>query len=185
MHYLHKILVYIPNAISESESFESEKELISAVRDYAETATEEFCNVAFDWRDTESAGRWRLNYPVNVLLGQNDANKLISELNEVAECQRAEIQAKLTCLKELVGTDLEAIINAIGSMEEACSEDSGALILAPYYLHCIAAHLHGEYRCDSYFYDTYDYTARLYPKTIFSVKEEPEKWALVFFDCHN
>ena len=185
MHYLHRILVYIPDAVSDSDPFESEEDLISAVRDYAESATEEFCNVAFDWRETESAGRWSLNFPVNVLLGKNDPSKIISELSEVAGCQRAEIQYDLARLKETVGTDLESIVNTIGSMEEPYPENSGLLFLAPYYLHCIAAHLHGEYRCDSHFYDTHDYTARLYPQKISSIKAEPVKWALVFFDCHN
>ena len=77
--------------------------------------------------------------------------------------------------------------SAWGDMEKAKDDrnkNSGFTCMTSYYLHCIAAHLHGEYRCDSYFYNTHDYTARIYPADIEAVKSETHNWALVMFDYH-
>ena len=79
MHYLHKILVYIPDAVTDRDNYER-SELIDAIRTHAENTTEEFYQSVFDWRETDSAGSWSDEYPVNVLLAQDDVEQFIREL---------------------------------------------------------------------------------------------------------
>ncbi len=56
--------------------------------------------------------------------------------------------------------------------------------MTAYYLHCVAAHLYGEYRCDSYFYNTSECTSFICAEDIEAVKASPSDWALVMFDYH-
>ena len=87
-------------------------------------------------------------------------------------------------LKSTVGTDLEAIAAGLSRRRYIHAGSDSFSQMTAYYLHCIAAHLYGEYLCDSYFYNASEYTARLYPDDIEIVKETPEDWALVMFDYH-
>ena len=56
--------------------------------------------------------------------------------------------------------------------------------MTAFYLHCVAAHLYGEYRCDSCFYNTSEWTAFICAEDIEAVKASPSDWALVMFDYH-
>lgn len=67
MHYLHRILVYLPDVISEEKM--KEKELLETIRLYADAETECFYQRAFDWRETDSAGCWSDMYPQQDLSG--------------------------------------------------------------------------------------------------------------------
>ena len=153
MHYLHKILVYIPDALADADNCDLD-ETISAVRAYADSETEPYYGQAFDWRETETAGRWRNVYPENVLLAADDVDYFVEELENAKRNQCNEIDCCLAELKRTVGINLEEIINGIlirGSYEE---ELNGFNFMTPYYLHNISSHLHGDYRCDSYFFNS-------------------------------
>lgn len=178
MHILHRILVKIHDAVSDMGNCDNE-EIIEAIRSYAESETEAYCGYAYDWRETDTAGRWSERYPINVLFSRDDPEAFIQELEDVAKNQRREINSCLGELKSTVGTDLEAIAAGLSRRR-----DNHFSQMTAYYLHCVAAHLYGEYRCDSYFYNASEYTARLYPDDIEIVKETPDDWALAMFDYH-
>lgn len=55
MHYLHKILVYIPDAVS-AEAEMTKEEKMDAVRSYADEQTADYYGSVFDWRETDCAG---------------------------------------------------------------------------------------------------------------------------------
>ena len=184
MHYLHKILVYIPDAVTDRDNYER-SELIDAIRTHAENTTEEFYQSVFDWRETDSAGSWSDEYPENVLLAQDDVDQFIRELFGARNSQFDEIQYSLEQLENTVGTDLKHIAEHIIQKRKYLEEADGFSVMTPYYLHCVAALLHGEYRSNSYFYNTHDYTAFLYPEDINAIKKSPADWALVMFDYHN
>ena len=182
MHCLHKILVYIPDAVTDEKVFDRES-LLGAIRCHAENETACFYEDAFDWRETETAGRWEDEYPVNVLLARDDTERFIDEMKKALGARDGEIQHCLNQLKSTVGTDLEKITEGLRMGKDREQKD-GFDHLTGYYLRNLSAHLYGEYRCDSYFYDTHEYTANLRPEDLEQVREEPQKWALVLFDYH-
>lgn len=86
MHILHSILVHLPGDVPASEG-ESRREYLERIRSYPETETEDFYEIAFDWRETVTARGWSDEYPENVLLGSEDGKRLIQELKKVRESQ--------------------------------------------------------------------------------------------------
>ena len=80
---------------------------------HAENTTEEFYQSVFDWRETDSAGSWSDEYPVNVLLAQDDVEQFIRELFGARNSQFDEIQYSLEQLENTVGTDLKRIAEHI------------------------------------------------------------------------
>ena len=184
MHFLHKILVKISNAVADRERYEND-ELVDTVRRYAENGTDSFYERAYDWRETESAGRWAAEYPVNVLFADDDLDGFIHELEEAMENQRYELNYALRTIKNSVGTDLEKIVEGLAGRKRALNGEDGFNNMTAFYLHCVAAHLYGEYRCDSCFYNTSEWTAFICAEDIESVKADPSDWALVMFDYHN
>lgn len=184
MHFLHKILVHIPDITNTSDEM-NRKELLQQIRLYADSATEDFYQQAYDWRETESAGRWSAEYPQQVYLAAEDTEWFIKELQWIMDTQREDINACMEQLRATVGTDLEKVIDTIWEYDPYGEQGNGVGMMLPYYLHNIACHLHGNYRCDSYFYNANQYTARIYKSDIEKVRQEPEKWALVMFDYHN
>lgn len=185
MHYLHKILVYVPDVIGTSDAEMDKKELLESIRSYAESETESFYQEAFDWRETDSAGRWSDEYPQQVYLAAKDLDWFIKELQGVSACQRREIDVCMEQLKSSVGMNLEEIVNGLWTRNSMYDSEDGFSMMTPYYLRNLGSHLHGDYRCDSYFYNTHDYTARLYNADLDRVRQEPQNWALVVFDYHN
>ena len=184
MHYLHKVLVYIPDIVADGDDRES---LISAVRTHAESVTESFYDQAFDWRETDTAGRWAHIYPENVLLAGEDPNRFLQELERASDQQKQELDFHMQQLKGSVGTDLATIAEGIWKCRDIFDTEEPDKFggLTAYNLHCISAYLYGEYRCDSYFYNTNRYTARLYKTDVEAVKKSPDDWALVIFDYHS
>lgn len=183
MHFLHRILVRIPDAVADRELYEND-ELVNTIRRYAENGTEDFYERTYDWRETDSAGRWTAEYPVNVLFADDDIDGFVNELERAMEDQRQELQSSLGEIKNSVGTDLERIAEGLARRSRKWKSNDGFNNMTAYYLHCVAAHLYGEYRCDSYFYNTSEWTARIYPEDIEDVKASPSDWALVLFDYH-
>lgn len=181
MHILHSILVHLPGDVPADEG-ESREKYLERIRSYAEEETDEFYEVAYDWRETATAGGWADEYPENVLLGSEDGKKLIRELKRVQESQAQEIKCNMAQLVHCFGDQLSGIVSGIqkGSVR-------GTPIQASYYaflMKKMAKLLDGEYFYDSCFYDTAEYSARLNEATIAKVQERPQDWALVFFDYH-
>ena len=176
MHALHKILVRVDgDGIHDADGMAKE-EIMDEARHTAADTTEDF-NQAFDWRETETAGRWDDIYPTNVLLSADDINGFVYEILECKKKQEAEIDVCVKRIREGLGSmDLQSIIDR--NMDEV--RDYSLL----YELKLIAELLSGDYVFDSMFFDADFYTAKITEETINKVKQNPDDWALVMFDCH-
>lgn len=187
MHYLHKILVYIPYVKESCGESNNKSELINNIRMYAEHETEEYYGMAFDWRETRTAGRWESEYPENVLLAEDNVQKFVDELKTTMTNQKSYIDDALTKLKKTTGTNLEELVERQwGSDRYSFNEDDDLIIeTSMLNLMNIILMLDGTYTSDSMFYNTYNKTARLYPSDIRIAERYPEDWALVMFDYHD
>lgn len=133
MHFLHKILVYIPDVI-----ISDKKELISDIRDYAERETECFHGQVFDWRETATAGRWETIYPENVLLAADNVERFIKELKECRNIQQENTDIYFTKVTNIIGTNLRDITKKLQS------DSSGMSSIAAYHLYCLSKLLYGS-----------------------------------------
>lgn len=184
MHYLHKILVHIPDAIDVVEETPRE-EILSAVTSYARNETERFYEKAYDWREDDSAGGWVEEYPQQAYLASEDLEWFIKELENVLHTQKAEITFALDHLKDTVGTDLLQIVSKLWSRDVRSDASSlNTTAMPAYHLRVLAELLYGEYRCDSCFYNTTENTARLFQRDLDEIRQNPSEWALVMFDYH-
>lgn len=187
MHFLHKILVYIPSAIDVDEDTPRE-EILSAVISYARDETECFYERVYDWREDDSAGRWSDEYPQQAYLASENLEWFMAELDEILRFQKGEIDNALSQLAGAVGTDLRQIVAGLWNRDDHDPNPDPSTKfsnMTAYYLRIIGELLYGTYRCDSYFYNTYQYTARLCKSDLNKIKESPENWALVMFDYHS
>ena len=168
MHALHRILVKL----------EDKDETIDEIRRFAKSETENYYN-AYDWRETETAGRWESEYPCNVILGREEPDKIIKELLTAREQQEDVLHQHIESLKKYCPSMnlQDIVINCPLS-----SFGEGALVA--YHLKCIADHLAGAYDFDSAFFNTEDCDSFTGDDIIEEVSKQPEKWAIVLFDCH-
>ena len=179
MHSLHKILVRLNGGhvpVADPEDSRSVK--ISAARSYAVSETECFYEDAYDWRETDTAGRWKADYPENVLLSAENLDRFLAELEECRKWQNADISYALQQLKDVGLNDLDTLVHTIQNSSDRM------YYLAPYQLKCIGRLLDGEYFYGSHFYSTEGYTAKITESLIEEVKSSPDDWALVMFDLH-
>ena len=177
MHYLHKILVFIPYVIESCGEISNKSDLMNEIRVYAECETEPYYTMAFDWRETQTAGRWENEY----------VQKFVDELKTTMTNQKSYIDDALTKLKKTTGTNLEELVERQwGSDRYSFNEDDDLIIeTSMLNLMNIILMLDGTYTSDSMFYNTYNKTARLYPSDIRIAERYPEDWALVMFDYHD
>lgn len=169
MHALHKVLVKVDQKSRDRE------EMVETARQDAEDLTKGFYDRAFDWRETDTAGRWSEEYPENVLLSKDGLDRFIKELEETRKYQRDQIALCMERVAE-VSTDLKTLVeNNIDKIQ-----NFGAL----FEVKLIAELLSGDYVFDSGFFDGNWYSAKVTDETIERVKEEPDDWALVMFDYH-
>ena len=167
MHALHRILVKVCDS----------RNTAGDIRSFAESETEGF-DEAYDWRETDSSGRWSDEYPENVIFGREKVNVLIGELNEVKDEQERTLKYHIRELKKDFPTlNLCEMIKLMSISRSASSFSS-------YHLKCIAEALSGDYTFDSCFYDTTTGYATVDDRVIEKVKENPSEWALVLFDYH-
>ena len=185
MHYLHKILVYIPDVISDQCDEMTREEKMDAVRRHADEQTSEYYGSVFDWRETDCAGRWSSEYPQNVIFAADDIDRFVDQIKCALVSQREYIDFCLKHLKDSVGTDLEAIVKGELDRKEYGDTGNGFNSMTSFFLQIISALLHGNYQSESLIYNSHKYTSRLFPDDIESIRQEPEKWAMVMFDCHN
>lgn len=170
MHDLHRILVHIDEDNSLNLYLGNKEELMHKIRRYAVNMTEDFKD-AYDWRETDSAGRYSSHYPVNVLLGADDPEVLRSELQIACEKQKREIDAHVQELCAGGSSDLKELIDPQNEAQAWHFAALGDLI-------------GGRYTFDTAFFNTHTCNARVTQKTIDEVMEHPEEWAIVLFDCH-
>jgi len=181
MHVLNKVLVY------KEEGFDftaPEEERIDEARSIAENETEDYCGPVYDWRETDTAGRWADEYPKQVYFAQDDIEWFIAEINEAINSQKLELNTYMKELKEKVGTDLEKIVSMLMGDTQPADGNNSANGFLSFALLKIARLVYGDYNCDSYIYSTADNSARIYPEDIEHIKQEPNKWAMVMFDYH-
>lgn len=172
MHILHKVLVRI-NGYSPIVAG-SREDLIDAVRRRAESATDEYFQHAFDWRETDTAGRWEDAYPANVILSKDNILMFTSELEECLEYQQKEMQRHLDNIC-MVSSDIKALFDMYRhSPTNTPNWD----------LRCLSELMSGVYNYDSGFYNVEECTARITKHTIEEVISSPGDWALVMFDYH-
>lgn len=182
MHYLHKILVNI-GELKKQEGHRPSKE---EVRYYAESNTEDYYNQAFDWRETDCAGRWSGEYPKQVYFASKDIEWFVNELKEVIAIQKNNIDRAMAQLRATCGIDLDKVVESLWRFNGRFDkQEDGTNDMTAYYLNKIAQTLHGDYKADSCFYNTDSYSARLYQSDIDEVIKNPENWALVMFDYHD
>lgn len=170
MHALHKILVNLKTDFGE---YDVDKNYIRA---YAKKDTEYFGDGdVFDWRETDTAGRWSRFYPDNVLFAKDDIENFIKIIENGRTYQQHEMEYALERIKEKFGTTDLAKLNELISDDEWES----------YYVTLYADLLTGRYTFDSMFYDTSRSTSKITDKLIDSIKKNPNDYALVLFDYHN
>ena len=172
MHALHAVLVNLTD--KKLSGYDKEDDGgVKRIRDYAEKATECFSDSVFDWRETDTAGRWEELYEENVLIGEKDKESIIEVLEKKKEYQESELKHNFSRIYENTGTtDLKEI--------------SGMLInsVVEWNLKVAVDIIVGEYTIESEFYDTWNRTAKVTDETIKMVSERPNKWAVVLFDYH-
>ena len=168
MHALHRILVKL----------EDKDETIDEIRSFAKSETEDYCN-AYDWRETDTAGRWESEYPCNVILGRDEPDKIIEELITVRKEQENVLHHHVVCLKKYCpSTNIEDII------KNSPRSNFGEGGWISYHLKSIADHLVGVYDFDSAFFNTEDSDSIVSDDLVEEIKKKPEDWAIVLFDCH-
>lgn len=179
MHSLHKILVNIKEFADIERS-----ELIAAVRSHAESETECFYESAYDWRETDCAGRWSKEYPENVMLGSEKPDQILKEVLQCRAWQEGELNMCFQQLGDLAKCSLLELKQKLWDQEEQEPNERFPFNLAPYLLKNIGKILNGDYFYDSFFYNTEEYTAAISQNALEKIKAAPQEYALVFFDQH-
>lgn len=169
MHSLHRVLVYLPDALGTSSDRDS---MTEAVRSYAAERIDDYADSVFDWRE-DNAGRWSDDYPTNVLFANDDVDKFCGELCLCSEAHSNALCAYLESIKSRMGTlDLESIVS-----------DENRRVVGDY-ITWVGQLISGDYTDDTQFYDTYRGIGVVWDDTIKDVRAHPENCALVLFDCH-
>lgn len=181
MHYLHSILVNITDDMNKMKR----TDLISEIKSIAEDITDCYYEIAFDWRETDSAGRWSDIYPENVLLGSERPCEVIKRLKKCQFLQEEVVFSNLHFLKNIFKDDINNIIEEIWKYKLFKCKSGNNFGISSFLLNGISKILHGEYFYDSFFYDTECFSASLDIETFRKVKQNPKEWALVLFDYHN
>lgn len=174
MHYLHKILVKVAPELDREEK-------IKEARSTAVSETECFYEYVWDWRETESAGRWAYEYPLNVILAEDNVDKFLDHLQR---CKQMQLDTVSDDMKSIGEGDLFKMIQ-----ESKFEEIYNRGLFTPFGLdlwkfHRIINLLSGEYIPDSYFFNVDDRDSRITDELIEKIKKSPKEYALVIFDQH-
>lgn len=180
MHALHKILVYLPDCFGNVPSDEMTDK--DRIRRYAEDITECYLDHIFDWRETDTAGRWSDVYPDNILICSKNRDTFTRLLNRVMEDQQKVIEDGFLFLcKDIPDADKISLKELVDKLQ-----DNTSLVGYPaHYLEEIASVLSGRYTFDSMFFNTHNYSSRLTPELKYAILDNPDKWALVLMDYHG
>ncbi|ADQ41540.1 hypothetical protein Calkr_2071 [Caldicellulosiruptor acetigenus I77R1B] len=186
MHYAHFILVDVEELKEKEYKELNLQDLKEKVREYAEKATEDFHNHVFDWRETRTAGNWSNEFPDNVILGNQQSDKIREILNTVRTCQKEEIDSYVSILKEYGWIQEDGTIKVtLGKLKDLAEEKSNYEYYLPfYYFWKLVSYLRREYMCNSFFYDTKTGSGYLSQHIYDKVYNNPERYAFVVFDYH-
>ena len=106
MHTLHAILVDLRNVLTKNPDDDR-------IRAYAEEMTEGYCEEVFDWRETETAGRWSEIYENNVLRGTEQKKEIIEAIENAKLMQDEHLEYCMKTLYEIAGTtDLNELLKS-------------------------------------------------------------------------
>ena len=169
MHRLHCILVEVdPNDLVDCDDLAEARQFI---REEAMGATRQYREQAFDWRSETNAGRWSDDFPGDgVVLGAAEPERFEELLLDFSQ---SPIRA---ALEKLDG----AGYTVDGDFLRRAWEDGSDL-----YRLALALRLaDGEYLFESGFYSVPDGSARISHDTLEDALDGPERYALVFSDCH-
>lgn len=179
MHMLHRILVKVSNC---TPSCSDRKEKIYNIRSFAALMTEDYFNQVYDWRKTETAGRWSDIYPENIIFASDDIDCFVKEIDNSIKIQSDYADSCLSELKNHKST----LLSIDDLVEQWKNLDAGRYDMYHYYYYFkkLADVLYGSYTFDSAFYDTETQCAKVDKQTIKRIRNNPEDYALVFFDYH-
>lgn len=166
MHFLATILINKKNLSQKNNEY---------IRDLAEDNLDEFHGKAFDWRASD-AGRWEEGYPNNVLRASEDLEKFISILNNHIANRNAELSFHLESIEKQNNVNLDCVVSKFIANNE--------LYDTPYHLAVISSILMNEFGIDNSFLNTETGDATITKELFEEIKQNPEYYALVFFDCH-
>lgn len=148
---------------------------VAYARSEAESSTSDFENRAYDWRETNTAGRWESEFPENVILGREHPDQLKCLLEDALEQQQQKMRELVNRLAEKAdGCDFKEGLLKI--VEGSWPEQADLLHLAEL--------ADGEYTADSMFYNADGYTAKITQAVIDEVMKCPEEYAVALFDFH-
>ena len=184
MHYLHKILVHLPRDLIEFGF--TREELMSYASSSADTVIENYDKTVYERDYLFTAGRWEDIYPQEAYLASDDLEWFLKELEEVLDLQKEHIDRYLRNLTDAFGTDLTVIVEKLWKKSGEHREKDGVdADLSAIHFSLLAQLLHGDYFCESHFYNEKRRTSRLYPSDIELIKQNPEEWALVMRDYYE
>lgn len=154
---MHAIHTVLVNL--EYEGLTKENEIIR----HAEDVTADYQHNAFDWRTVQG-----------VIIGSDKPDKLINLLGQCYDAQQKQITEYLKIFNNNLGDSLSQIIFTLSNDSTYVHEFNE-----------LAKFLAGEYIFESKFFDTERCTSRIDKDILDEVREAPESYALVLFDCHN
>lgn len=172
MYYLPKILVRI-NANADREA------KIRSARYIAESETEDFYEKVWDWRETDTAGRWADKYPINVILAEDNVDAFVKQLNH---CKSLQMETMKDDLKTIQNGEFFQLFKE-GKLEDIYNRPTISS-LGPdlWRLHRIIKILSGKYNPNSYFYSADDRNSRITDELMNAIRKNPKEYALVVFD---
>ena len=178
MHILVNHLVRIPTVAQQTAFDEADREdTADALRRYAVDQTECFCDDAFDWRETETAGGWADEYPENVLFAADAPEAFTKRLVEIRNRQKETINSYLRQVIENCGT------TNLAEIVEKCKESDGGF-MARENLCGLANELDGRFTFNGEFYNCEDAEATVTDEVLEAIRRNPGEWAIVLFDHH-
>lgn len=154
-----------------------EPEAVGIIRDYAVSETENFVDKVYDWRETDTAGRWADEYPCNVILGAKNKDCFLKTFAEFIKMPMEEIKKLIE--RFIIYNDNESYVIS-SDIEKLKSLDS----MQTYRLKEALMLLDGEYTSSSHFWSIGHYSCRLSERDVQEVIENADRYALVIFDYH-
>ncbi|SMB96774.1 hypothetical protein SAMN00808754_1645 [Thermanaeromonas toyohensis ToBE] len=186
MHALHCLLVEVPVKISPGASAGELDRVKKETRAVALNAMNRYRGIAFDWCSRDDAGRWKDDFPGRgVVLGAEEPERFRELLNEYKDAPLRAAEALLWDLKiEVWAEDWKwpLVMDAV-TLERIWKTD----VLDGYAGWCLKTALKlvtGDYIFDARFFSVPDDSTKVGRETLEKALANPERYALVFVDCH-
>jgi len=185
MHMLHCILVDLTDEIDDATALDAVeiKRLYKAARDLSAAATEDFSDEVFDWRrPTYSADRTEEDPDDGVVLGATDPERFRELLQEWAE---APYDGLLLAYSDVVRHFGNTPPTITEEMVRRWWKEYDSNTMGIYFLRKLLALADRVYRFESCFYSVPDESPKISKETLTKAIENPEDYALVFWNYHN